>query len=148
LPKGWVDVELKSLYGHRINQLGRLLTKRLNEKLAPSGLHSSQWSIIWLLHDKKEYTQVEMSHYLNVEAPTITRTLARLEEMGWITRQEGKDKREKRIRLTEKAEDQFQTWFKAAVRIEKDVLQQIDEQDLEVFHRVLEKMMKNLGETA
>lgn len=140
-------MELKSLYGHRINQLGRLITKRLNEKLAPRGLHASQWSILWLLHDKKAYTQVEISHYLCVEAPTITRTLARLEEMGWVTRQEGKDKREKHIRLTEKADDEFQTWFEAAVRIEKDVLQQIDEKDLEVFNKVIEKMMKNLGAT-
>ncbi|MCW2276778.1 MarR family winged helix-turn-helix transcriptional regulator [Heliophilum fasciatum] len=137
----------KSLYGHKVNQLGRLLTKRLNEKLTPSGLHSSQWLIILLLHDRKECTQVELGHYLNVEAPTITRTLTRLEEMGWITRFEGKDKREKHIRLTNKVDAEFQKWFEAAVNVEKDALRHIDEHDLNVFNRVLDKMTKNLGDT-
>lgn len=43
----------------------------------------------------------EISSYLGVEAPTMTRTLARLEKSGWITRTAGKDKREKLISLTD-----------------------------------------------
>ena len=36
-------------------------------------------------------TQKEIWQYLNVEAPTVTRTIVRLEESGWINRREGTD---------------------------------------------------------
>jgi len=41
------------LYGHKINQLARYFTNKLNEKISPMGLYSSQWGIILYLHEKK-----------------------------------------------------------------------------------------------
>lgn len=41
-----------NLYGHKVNQLARNFTKKLNEKIAPLGLYSSQWGIILYLHEK------------------------------------------------------------------------------------------------
>ncbi len=66
--------------------------------------------------------------------------------MGWITRLEGKDKREKRISLTDKVDDEFQKWLEAAENIETNALHQMDQNELNVFNRVLNQMMKNLGE--
>ena len=86
-----------NLYGHKVNQLARSFTKKLNEKISPLGLYSSQWAIVVYLYEKKQCTQIELSQYLTVEAPTITRTLARMEEMGWVTREYGNNKREKHI---------------------------------------------------
>ena len=70
-----------NLYGHKINQLARSFSKNVNEKISPLGLYTSQWGIIIYLHEKKQCTQVELSEYLCVEAPTITRTLTRMEKM-------------------------------------------------------------------
>lgn len=44
-----------NLYGHKVNQLARNFTKKLNEKIAPLGLYSSQWGIILYLHEKAVY---------------------------------------------------------------------------------------------
>lgn len=132
------------LYGHKINQLARSFTKKLNEKISPHGLHSSQWGIVLYLHKKKQCTQIELSQYLNVEAPTITRTLTRMESNGLVVRQEGEDKREKHIKLTEKAYSMFPKWHQAASSIEIDVINNIDKYELEIFNNVLEKMIKNL----
>ena len=46
-------------------------------------------------------TLVEISNYFDVEKPTITRTVNRLEELGLIEQIPGKDKRERRIQLTD-----------------------------------------------
>ncbi|HJF35191.1 MAG TPA: MarR family transcriptional regulator, partial [Clostridium perfringens] len=108
------------------------------------GLYSSQWGIILYLHEKKQCTQIEISQYLGVEAPTITRTLSRMEEMGLVIRTEGKDKRERIINLTEKAYEMFPKWFEEAKNIEVEAISNINKEELEIFNSVLEKMMNNL----
>ena len=134
-----------NLYGHKVNQLARSFTKKLNEKISPLGLYSSQWGIIVYLYEKKQCTQIELSQYLSVEAPTITRTLARMEEMGWITREYGNDKREKHIKLTEKAYEMFIKWHEVDNNIEIDAIKDISKDELDIFNNVLEKMIKNLN---
>jgi len=133
-----------NLLGHKSNQLSRSFNKKLNEKISPLGLYASQWGIVLYLYEKKECTQIELSQYLDVEAPTIARTLARMEEMGWVIRQAGNDKREKHIRLTENALDMFPKWYEAASFIEIEAIKDIDKDELEIFSNVLQKMMKNL----
>lgn len=133
-----------NLHGHNVNQLARSFTKKLNEKISPLGLYSSQWGIVVYLHKKKQCTQIELSKYLGVEAPTITRTLRRMEEMGFVFRTEGKNKREKNIELTEKAKEQFYKWYEAAKSIEVEAMNNISDDELEIFNKVLEKMMLNL----
>lgn len=132
------------LYGHKVNQLARNFTKKLNEKIAPLGLYSSQWGIILYLHEKNQCTQIELCQYLGVEAPTITRTLTRMEEMGLVIRNEGKDKRERIIKLTEKAYEMFPKWHEEAKNIEIEAINNIAKEELEIFNSVLEKMMNNL----
>jgi len=131
-------------YGHKVNQLARSFTKKLNEKISPLGLHSSQWAIIVCLYEKKQCTQIELSQYLRVEAPTITRTLARMEENGWVTRQYGTDKRERHIKLTEKSHGMFVKWHEVKNNIEIGAIKDISKDELDIFNNVLEKMIKNL----
>ncbi len=131
-------------YGHKVNQLARYFNKKLNEKISPLGLYNSQCGIIVYLYEKKQCTQVELSQYLCVEAPTITRTLTRMEKMGWVVRQEGKDKREKHIKLTEKAYEMFPKLHEDFSNVEIDALKDINKEELDIFNNILEKMMKNL----
>lgn len=133
-----------NLYGHKINQLARCFTKKLNEKIAPLDLYASQWGIIIYLHKVGECTQVELCHYLSVEAPTVTRTLKRMEEGGWILRIEGNDKREKRIRLTSRGLEMFPECYEIASSLETDIVKDFTKEELDIFNRVLEKMMKNM----
>lgn len=133
-----------NLYGHKVNQLARSFTKKLNEQIAPLGLYSSQWVIVVYLYEKKQCTQIELSQYLTVEAPTITRTLARMEEMGWVTREYGNNKREKHIKLTEKAYEMFIKWNLVSDNIEVEATKDISKDELDVFNNILEKMIKNL----
>ncbi|WP_019119081.1 MarR family winged helix-turn-helix transcriptional regulator [Brevibacillus massiliensis] len=131
-------------YGHKINQAARKFAKKTNEQLSCLGLYSSQWAIIFCLHNRGPLTQIEIGCYLNVEAPTITRTVARLEELGYVVREAGEDKRERKVFLTPKAAEMIPLWQKEVDRLEAVVVQDIEEHDLAVFQRVLQQMMKNL----
>ncbi|ARK29623.1 MarR family winged helix-turn-helix transcriptional regulator [Halalkalibacter krulwichiae] len=132
------------LYGHVTNQLARKFKKKWDEQLSPTGLFSSQWAILYFLFKKGKVTQIEISKYLNVEAPTITRTLNRLEEDGWINRESGKDRRERFVCLTDKAREHYPELLKLAQEIENETIAGISEQELYIFRRVVEQMHENL----
>ncbi|GED30067.1 MarR family winged helix-turn-helix transcriptional regulator [Brevibacillus centrosporus] len=132
-------------YGHKISKTARVFSKKLNNVLSPMGLYSSQWGILMCLHYRSTLTQVQISNYLDVEAPTITRTLTRLEEMGWVIRAEGEDKRERYVSLSPQAQAKFPEWLDAAIQLEKAALRDIPEEDLATFNRILQKMNDNLN---
>src|SRR5690625_7750079 len=92
---------------HLMNQRTRYFAKELNNRLNDHDLFASQWSIIFCLYRYGVMTQTEIWKYLNVEAPTMTRTLSRMEKNGWIIRKQGEDKRERVIELTDFAKQEF-----------------------------------------
>src|SRR5690606_41969348 len=95
---------MQKLLFHEIHQKSRLSVKEVNEALKEFDLYSTQWSILFCLPQFGSMTQKEIWQYLNVEAPTVTRTIVRLEASGWINRREGTDKRETIVQLSSLAE--------------------------------------------
>ncbi|AVM07076.1 MarR family winged helix-turn-helix transcriptional regulator [Bacillus velezensis] len=122
---------------HQINQCARLITKKANERLEPFGLYSSQWSILYCLKTIGPMTQKEIWSYLNVEAPTVTRTIKRLEENGWIQREQGEDKREKLVVLTKEAELKYDSINQEMLKFEEDMLANFQNGDKEAFSEFL-----------
>ncbi len=86
---------------HTFFQQYRHLINHLNDALKEHGLFSSQWTILFVLKERGPMTLTAIWKYLNVEAPTVTRTVARLETLGYVKREEGTDRREKIVRLTD-----------------------------------------------
>lgn len=135
----------KQAFFHLLHQTTRQISKSFNESLVPLGLHLAQWSVIRFLHQNGPCTQRTISSYLNIEPPTMTRTLCRLEELGFITRNEGKvDKREKMIHLTNKTMDQIQQWQEIIHVFENDVIDNIPTDELKVAYKVFQKMINNM----
>ncbi|MBG9586497.1 MarR family winged helix-turn-helix transcriptional regulator [Cytobacillus firmus] len=134
----------QSEFFHSINQFTRHFSKVLNESLVPLGLYAAQWTIIYRLKTGGPSTQKEISSYLGVEAPTMTRTLARLEKSGWITRTAGKDKREKLISLTDAAILEYDNWLSAVRSSESNVLQNITEEEISTMITLMAKMRENM----
>ncbi|WP_378954627.1 MarR family winged helix-turn-helix transcriptional regulator [Pelosinus sp. sgz500959] len=136
------------IYGHKVNQLARLFMKRFNEEFALSGLYSSQWGFILHLYEQGFCTQKELSEYLSIEPPTVTRTLVRMEEAGWVIKEEGADRRERKVHLSPEAYENFFAWQKNSDSLEMEALANIPEADLEVFTSVLQQMMDNLRKSS
>jgi MarR family transcriptional regulator, transcriptional regulator for hemolysin len=133
-------------FGHRINILGRMHSKRLLEKFIGTGLTSSQWPIIAHLLYYKESTQTAICKELAIEAPTISKTLYNMEMMGWITRMvDATDKREKKVLLTDKAKKMVPYWLHSMDELQKQLLKGISEDEIEIFDRVLDKLILALN---
>ncbi|MBA9027947.1 MarR family winged helix-turn-helix transcriptional regulator [Peribacillus huizhouensis] len=129
---------------HQYLQIYRLFTKKLNEQLLQYGLFHSQWSIVYFLKTKGPTTLVEIGEYLNVEKPTITRTVQRLSEGGFIEQVPGKDRREKRIQLTEAGEEVYIACREATNEFECKIMDGISEQEKEAVYQTLTKLCVNL----
>lgn len=125
---------------HLLNQQTRLLAKEINNRLSDHGLYSSQWSIIFCLNRFGPMTQTAIWKYLNVEAPTITRTLSRMEKNGWIIRKQGNDKRERIIELTNFAKKEFKYVRKEMDQFETEVLEDLSKGEKEQLKKLLLKL--------
>jgi len=114
---------------HDIHQKSRLSMKEVNEALKEFGLYSAQWSLLFCLNRLGTMTQTEIWQYLNVEAPTVTRTLVKLEERQLISRKEGKDKRERIVQLTDQAKDLIPRIETRVEKLEQTMLQALSEEE-------------------
>lgn len=132
---------------HQFHQVNRQLSKNMNERLSSLGLYSAQWTIIYYLKHYGSATQAEICQYLHVEAPTMTRTVSRLEKNGWIERKPGKDKREKLIQLTASSLDEFDIWRKETGEFEAQVLRDVTAEEQQQMIKTLKKMMHNMNST-
>jgi MarR family transcriptional regulator, transcriptional regulator for hemolysin len=78
----------------------RPVASRLGKVIDGFDLTLSQWKVIDFIEKAGTCTLVAISRHFLIEKPFVTRTVNRLEEKGLVEQIDGKDKREKRIRLT------------------------------------------------
>ena len=129
---------------HLLYQKTRSMTKELNEHLQKHELYSSQWSILYCLKVNGPMIQSDIWRYLVVEAPTVTRTLVKLEESGWVKRTQGNDRRERLVSLTDKAIENLPALEKEVKNFEERMVNDLSDEELEFFFTILNR----LGTTA
>ncbi|WP_347552534.1 MarR family transcriptional regulator [Pseudalkalibacillus hwajinpoensis] len=125
---------------HTLHQQVRFVTKEANERLKAYNLYSSQWSILYCLDQFGPMKQTEIWQYLNVEAPTTTRTLVRMEKNNWIHREQGSDKRERIVSLTKNAEELLPEIKTSIHEMEKLLLEQLSLEERELFLHLLNQI--------
>jgi MarR family transcriptional regulator, transcriptional regulator for hemolysin len=132
---------------HLLYQKTRHITKEVNEYLQKHELFSAQWTILYCLKTQGPMTQSEIWRYLNVEAPTVTRTLVKLEKGGWVKRTSGKDKRERIVSLTEKAKECLPLVEQDIKAFEKEMSSNLTDEEQDQLFFLLNKLgRKSKGE--
>lgn len=112
---------------HQFVLLYRSFEHHLNDVLSNYGLYRAQWSILHYLAHNGSATLVELAQYLRVEKPTISRTIGRLEKIGYLSHIPGKDRREKRIEMSESGAALYIEVRKAVDALEEEILAGIPE---------------------
>ncbi|TWT24757.1 MarR family winged helix-turn-helix transcriptional regulator [Planomicrobium sp. CPCC 101110] len=135
---------MRNLLFHEIHQTSRLSVKEVNEVLKEFGLYSSQWSILFCLKQFGAMAQKDIWQYLNVEAPTVTRTIVRLEQSDWIVRREGTDKRERIVDLSGRAKKLLPKIERRVTELEERLLSDLTEDE----QLQLIALMRKLGAEA
>jgi MarR family transcriptional regulator for hemolysin len=126
--------------------LYRPFENNLNIQLNKHNLHRAQWSILHYLSNYGSATLVELANYQSVEKPTITRTITRLEELGYVEHVPSKDRREKRMQLTELGTKIYSDVRVTIDQYEQDILKGITEEEQLAAIRIMSEIRNNIIE--
>lgn len=124
--------------------LYRSFEHHLNDVLGNYGLYRAQWSILHYLANNGSATLVELAQYLRVEKPTITRTINRLEKIGYLSLVPGKDRREKRVEMSDSGAALYLEVRQAVDALEEDILFDIPEAQQLQTTRIMKQIRNQL----
>ncbi|WP_227377962.1 MarR family winged helix-turn-helix transcriptional regulator [Haladaptatus halobius] len=103
----------------------REITRLYEERLRPHGLRATQFSVLAALALKDPIPLRELADVLGLERTTLTRSVNRLGDEGWVADTESEDARERRLRLTpagrEKVESAYPAWKEAQDEVDRQV---------------------------
>lgn len=128
----------------RYLSLYRPLITTLNELMSTYELSYSLWQVIFYIKNNGPSTLVDISNQYNVEKPTITRRVHRLEELKIVKQIPGKDRREKIIQLTELGEEIYQACRNKITDLENSVMEGIAKEEQNVAFQILPKIQNNI----
>ncbi|MGE7834928.1 MarR family winged helix-turn-helix transcriptional regulator [Viridibacillus arvi] len=114
---------------HEIFQTTRDITNKLNSCLKEHDLYSSQWTILYTINKNGPMSLTDIWKYLKVEAPTVTRTVARLEQLDWIVRTEGEDRREKIVSFSEEGNKKFPAVLASVLQFEEGLIETFNDEE-------------------
>src|SRR5579863_6455806 len=86
----------------------RVLTQHYDAALRPLGLRGTQFTLLEALSLAGEVSQGTLGEILAIDSTTLTRTLAIMERRGWIISRSGKDRRERRLSMSDAGRIQFE----------------------------------------
>lgn len=102
------------------------------------------WILYTLREANQEMTQSEVCHAMYQPKQTVNSALKKLEHDGIIELLEMKDKRSKRIHLTEKGERLARETVDKVIAAEQRALSDMEDEEQEVFFALLHKFTKLL----
>jgi len=70
----------------QLSKVSRLVKREIDATLLPYSLHTGQWALIKAVALLQPVSQVQLADYLIIEKPAVTKTVSRLETLGFITR--------------------------------------------------------------
>ena len=128
----------------RYLSLYRPLITRLNEIMSTYELSYSLWQVIFYIKNNGPSTLVDIANQYNVEKPTITRRVQRLEDLQIVKQIPGMDRREKVIQLTEVGEEIYQACRKKITDLEYRVMDGIANEEQMITFQTLPKIQGNI----
>jgi MarR family transcriptional regulator, transcriptional regulator for hemolysin len=137
------EKELEGFFQRYLSLYRPLITK-LNELMSTYELSYSLWQVIFYIKNNGPSTLVDIANQYNVEKPTITRRVQRLEDLQIVKQIPGMDKREKVIQLTEVGEEIYQACRNKITALENSIMDDIALEDQLILFQTLPKIQVNI----
>ena len=130
-----------------ISKLSNKLRRKIDAFSSRENLSGSQGRVLhFLLAQTGDVFQKDIEEEYSIRPPTATELLKKMEKNGLIHREAmADDARLKRIILDEKALQYKDVVLADITNLEEELTAGIAEEDLDVFFRVIEKMMANIS---
>ncbi|MDW7646136.1 MAG: MarR family transcriptional regulator [Desulfuromonadales bacterium] len=124
---------------YKLNYLSRLLLSQVNQQLRDYGVTQGQLPVLCCLKDDEGQTQTELCRKIQVEQPTMAKTLWRMERDGLIYRAASeRDRRQSRIYLAEQTRPTVEALQKMRDEVIASMTGGMSAAELQTFHRLLD----------
>ena len=131
--------------GYLIHDVSRLRRVSFDRELAPLGITRSQWWVLAFISRNDGLPQTQLANDLDVGKVALGSLIDRLQTAGFVTRvADAKDRRVKRVFLTEKARHLIEEISGVSNRFNDKILDGISREDLELTSKTLFRMKQNL----
>jgi MarR family transcriptional regulator, transcriptional regulator for hemolysin len=126
-------------FGLVLFSTARAWRTKLDRRLRPLGLSQGKWrTLINLWYGGDKLTQKELADRMGIEEPTLAGLLKRLEDDGWIKREESpNDRRCKIVHLQRRSKPVVDEIMIAAYQLRDELVREVPAEDLETCVRVL-----------
>lgn len=126
----------------------RLMSDKINTILLSSQLNYSLWQVLYVIQTHQQCTLMDISTYLNVSKPSISKRIQNLVELDLISQIETVDKRQKVFILSPQGMQIFDTCSQQIDLFEAELISQISAEDLQTSKNTLLHLIEQLQVSA
>jgi len=138
--------ERKPAILYRLQSAARLGRTSLATRLLEHGLYAGQDAIMLQLAAEDGLPPGVLAQRLGVRPPTVTKTIARLQSQGFVTKQASeKDQRQAHVFLTDSGREVIKIIEKSIRKTEKDALRGLDKKERKTLLKLLNRLEANLS---
>ncbi len=129
-----------------IAKISKYMHRQIVKELKKYNIGNGQGEILYILkHSGDGKSEDEISKMISIDNTTATRTINRLVKSGYVKKvKDESDKRMNRIYLTKKVNDIYLAIKNTKKRVIKELIKDVDKNELSVFMSVIEKMENNV----
>ncbi len=129
-----------------INDISRLFGSEIRKTADEEGIPSGYRHMLMILAHRDGISQLELARCLHITSPTVSVTLSKMEQCGYITRRSNeRDQRQTLVYLNEKGRQLEARCHQIAQETEKVSLNGFDEKEKRDFKEYLLRIYQNLG---
>jgi DNA-binding MarR family transcriptional regulator len=140
-----MEFPLDESSGFLVRDANRAFQRLLEKRIAAHSLKRGQWYFLRVLWTTDGLSQRELSARVGTMEPTTVIALRSMEKSGLVRRvRSTEDRRKAQVWLTPKAKRMRDELLSVARAITDAAEQDVSDDDLTVFHRVIARMTTNL----
>src|SRR2546430_12226097 len=119
--------------------------RELAQGLREFGLRVPEWRALAALYARHKCTMSDLAELATIDRTTLTRTIDRMEEAGWLTRlEDADDMRVTRLALTAAGRKMFERIWPTVQRLNDLAIAGLPRSDIQVLQKILGRMRANL----
>lgn len=139
-----LEFDFQNSIGLWICAAAHAVRRAMDRELREQGLTFRQWEVLACVALGID-TQAKLADRLGIEPATLVGVIARMEEGGWLAREACEmDRRIKRIRPTQQAEQLWTTMTDCARRVREQIAEGLTGEDLNTLKRLCDRVQQNL----
>lgn len=142
-----MQYDFEASVGYWVTISSLAFRRALNEELAPHGLTYRQSQVLGWLALVGELSQTDLAARMEIEAPTLTGLIDRMEAAGWVTRCCcDHDRRKKMIKATAMAEPVWERIAACARKVRQEAVAGLTQEQVDQLLATLKIVHGNLAQ--